>query len=78
MKTIETANNINYQQAIETCQDPTMGDPAAYPMTPYSEDLHSALKEELSNATLTETEFWIGNFWNFIIVEPDFNIRSRS
>ena len=62
LKTIETASNINYQQAVEACQNwNTIADPAAYPVPPYSEDLHTALTAELSNATLTETEFWIGN-----------------
>ena len=62
MKTIETANNINYQQALETCQDPTNGDPIAYPMEPYNENLHKELSTELSNSNLTETEFWIGKY----------------
>ena len=62
LKTIEAPSGFNYQEAVELCQHPTLGDPAAYPMPPYSEDLHTELKAELSNTTLTETEFWIGNF----------------
>ena len=61
-KTVESANTINYQEAIEICQDLTIADSPAYPMAPFSEDMHAELKAELSNATLTETEFWIGNY----------------
>ena len=63
LKTIETSNNINYEQALATCQDPALGDTLAYPMEPFSEYLHNELKTELENSTLTETEFWIGKYF---------------
>ena len=61
IKTFETSAAIDYQGALATCQDENNGgDSIALPMSPYNENLNEALKAEISNATLTETEFWIG------------------
>ena len=61
VRTFETSAAIDYQGALATCQDENNGgDSVALPMSPYNENLNMALKAEISNATLTETEFWIG------------------
>ena len=60
LKTIESSSAINYAQAVAACQDPSNGDPLAYPMEPYNDYLNNELKAELSNTSLTETAFWIG------------------
>ena len=52
--------------ALATCQDESLGgDSIALPMSPYNENLNDELKDEISNGTLTETEFWIGNYNHF-------------
>ena len=66
LRTFEVASAIDYQGALATCQDEAIGgDPIALPMSPYNENLNEELKAELSNATLSETEFWIGNYYYF-------------
>ena len=60
LKTVENGlglGTVNYRQAAAICHDL---DPIAYPMSPYNDDLNNELKTELSNSSLTESEFWIG------------------
>ena len=68
IKTIETESAIDYAGALATCQDENLGgDSIALPMSPYNENLNEELKDEISNGTLTETEFWIGNYNHFLV-----------
>ena len=69
IKTIETSAGIDYKGAIATCQDESLGgDLIALPMSPYNENLNEELKAEISNGSLTETEFWIGN-WHHALLD---------
>ena len=68
MIAIESDTNLaTYEDAKNKCKEI---DPISYPAEPYNQYLQNHLKQVLSNSSLTESEFWIGNLiWKYFKLE---------
>ena len=58
MRVVEAPTSLTYDEAKAKCAEI---DPISYLAEPYNDYLQNELKIIISNASLTETEFWIGN-----------------
>ena len=58
MLAVEAPASLTYDDAKAKCAEI---DPISYPAEPYNEYLQGELKTVISNASLTESNFWIGD-----------------